>query len=122
MKSKPTVLEILAHHITTEKIEVNELAPYHQNFIKGVKLIMADAGLDNIKETAALIGIPYMAMWKIVDGTNKPSIENCIKLLKVGKFSAQWLLMNEGDIYFEKTLSLHAIAKELATIKKTLTK
>jgi predicted transcriptional regulator len=96
----------------------NKLTAYHQNFIKGVKMIMAVANLDSTKAAAEHIGIPYMAMWKIMDGTNKPTVDNCIKLIKKGKFNANWLFMNTGEIYYKQQISLDNILTELQSIKR----
>jgi molybdenum-dependent DNA-binding transcriptional regulator ModE len=97
-----------------------KLTPYHTNFIKAVKMVIADRKLETTKEAAEYIGINYMAMWKIMDGTNKPTADNCVKLLKKGKFNANWLFLNEGEMYYNDEANLHNIITELQAIKKRI--
>jgi hypothetical protein len=94
-----------------------KLQSYHQNFIKGVRLIMANRNIDSTKAVAEYIGINYMSMWKIMDGTNKPTVENCIKLLKKGKFNANWLFLNIGDINMQQQTEMDSIMSEIKSIR-----
>lgn len=65
---------------------------YHQNFIAGVKMLMADRELTSLKEAGTLLGISYMSLYKVMDGTNKPTIEQILLLCEKSGFSADWIL------------------------------
>ena len=82
---------------------------YKDNFIAGVKILMADAQLENYKIAALHIGIAYMSLYKIMDGTRSPTIEQCITLCEKAGYNANWLLMGKGEMYLSKQMTLDEI-------------
>lgn len=89
---------------------------YHQNFITAIRQLMADKPeLDSVKAAAAYLGIAYMSIHKIMDGTNRPTADQGIILCNKGGFSANWLFLNKGE---EKM----ADAATLVEIKKLMKK
>ncbi len=68
-----------------------------QNFITGIRHLMADQGLDTVKAAATFLGVKYMSLHKIMDGTNSPTVAQCITLCEKAGYSANWLLLNMGS-------------------------
>jgi hypothetical protein len=95
---------------------------YHDNFIAAVKLIMADQVLDSTKAAAEYLGINYMSMWKIMDGTNKPTVDQGILLCIKGNFSANWMFLSKGEVYYQEALTLTKMSKQLDSIDKLIKK
>jgi transcriptional regulator with XRE-family HTH domain len=93
---------------------------YQKNFIAGIKLLMADNELINMKEVAAYVGISYMSLWKIMEGANKPTVDQCLLLCKKADYSANWLFLNIGPKTISEELSLSLVFKKLDEIKKKL--
>lgn len=95
---------------------------YHQNFIAGVKLLMADQELTSVKEAAGHLGISYMTLYKVMDGTNRPTIEQVILLCEKAGFSADWVLglsVNAFRNRPEKT-PLQVLKESLFSFEKSL--
>ncbi|MGN6354615.1 MAG: hypothetical protein ACTHLB_14580 [Parafilimonas sp.] len=86
-----------------------DLTTYHKNFIAGVRMLMSEHDLETVKDAAAFLDIPYQAFWKVMDGTNKPSVENCLKLLQKGDYSANWLFLNKGNKHLTEQATLNTI-------------
>lgn len=88
---------------------------YHQNFIKGVKLLMAEnLELVGTKEVAEFLGMSYMALYKVMDGSNKPTAELCITLCKKAGYSANWIFLNTGSIMLQEQATLNKILKKIS--------
>ena len=94
---------------------------YQENFIAAVKMVMANEVLDSTKAVAEYLGISYMSLWKVMDGSNKPTVDQGILICKKGGFSANWLFLNVGEIYYKQELELTKLMKELKSIRKDLT-
>jgi hypothetical protein len=95
---------------------------YHDNFIAAIKILMANEVLDSTKAAAEYLGISYMSMWKIMDGTNKPTVDQGVVLCKKGGFSANWLFLSKGEMYYKDALNLIKISNRLDFIVESLNK
>ncbi|MBK7885177.1 MAG: helix-turn-helix transcriptional regulator [Chitinophagaceae bacterium] len=93
---------------------------YQENFIAAVKYYMAENNISHIKVASRKLNVGYMALYKIMNGTNGPSVEMCILLCKKAGFSANWLLLNKGEIYINDEESLSKIFTELKDLKHKL--
>lgn len=93
---------------------------YQENFIAGVKLWMAQKKIGNLKKAAPKLEMGYMALFKIMDGTNNPTVDVCIKLCKEAGYSANWLLLNEGEILLKDQENMSKIFSEIKNIKRRL--
>ena len=94
---------------------MKKLTSYHQNFIKGIKLLMAkNLDLFGTKEVAEFLGINYMALYKVLDGSNKPTTELCIMLCQKAGYSANWMFLNKGEIMLQEQATLNKILKKVS--------
>jgi hypothetical protein len=93
---------------------------YHDNFIVAVKILMANEVLDSNKSAAEFLGISYMSLWKIMDGTNKPTVDQGIVLCIKGNFSANWMFLSKGEVYYQTALELSKVSKKLSSIEQLL--
>jgi hypothetical protein len=82
---------------------------YATNFKKAAKILMAEKDLDTIGDLAEYVEIPKGSLYKIMDGSNKPTVEQCITLSKKGGFSLNWMLMGRGDMYMKTEATLSKI-------------
>lgn len=99
---------------------MSPLEQYHKNFIKGVKLLMAEnENLPGIKEVADFLEISYMALYKIMDGTNRPTAELGITLCKKAGYSGNWMFLNKGVAKFEDQATLNKILKKILVKSQT---
>lgn len=89
------------------------LPSYHQNFITAVRLLMAKRGHENLKDVAPELAMQYMALYKVMTGVNRPSIELCIRVCELGGFSANWMFLNKGDRDLTTQISLNKIMRFL---------
>lgn len=97
-----------------------KIRTYQENFIAGVKHWMAENNISNIKAAAIELKIGYMALYKIMDGTNSPTVDACIMLCKKAGYSANWLLLNKGEISINDEENLSKIFTELKELKRKL--
>lgn len=86
---------------------------YRDNFIKGVKIVMANANLDTLKDAAEHLGINYMTLYKIMGRNNFPTVDQCVTLCLKGGFSANWLFLNKGSKEMGEVLTLEKIYRKL---------
>lgn len=87
---------------------------YQQNFITGVRMLMAsNAELDTLQKTADHLEIGYMALYKVMDGTNNPTTELCIRLCQKAGYSANWLFLDQGQMYQEEEMEMKDLIKAL---------
>jgi hypothetical protein len=90
---------------------------YQENFIKGVRTFMIDMKLDSIKEASDTLGMSYQTLYKIMDRTNKPTVDHGVNLCGKGGFDANWLFLNRGEMYQTKQATLNGIMREVQRIK-----
>jgi hypothetical protein len=93
---------------------------YHKNFIEGIKLLMASEELINMKEVATFLGIAYMSLWKIMEGNNKPTVEQCVILCTKGKFTANWMFTNKGPKTVTEELNFKLVLNKIEELNKKL--
>jgi hypothetical protein len=97
--------------------------PYKENFIAGIRHLMADhPELDTVKAAAGFLGINYMSLHKIMDGTNSPTIAQCITLCEKAGYNANWLLLNQGEIYYKQEVNMEKLFAELKGIRDEMAK
>lgn len=90
------------------------LPSYHKNFITAVRLLMAEReDLSTTQQVADWLEIKYMALYKVMDGTNRPTVDLCVRLCEKGGFSANWLFLNKGDRDLKTQASLNKIMRLL---------
>lgn len=96
-----------------------DIDPYffHENFKKGVRMYMAEKGIEKLKEAAASLEINYMTLYKIMNSSNKPTIEQCVILCTKANYSANWLLLNRGEPKIKVEATLDKIYNELKALK-----
>jgi len=87
---------------------------HRDNFIKAVKIIMADQNIDTIKAVAEYVGIPYLSLYKIMNREKQPTIEQCNIVILKGGFSANWLYLNKGAKLMGEVATLEKILKRLS--------
>ncbi len=97
-----------------------KIRTYQENFIAGVKYWMAKNNIPSIKEAAKQLEIGYMALYKVMDGTNNPTVDACILLCKKAGYSANWLLLNKGEISINDQENITQIFKEIRDLKNKL--
>lgn len=102
------------------KKEKKHLSQYHLNFIEGVRLMMASRQLESLKDAAEFLGVPKLSLYKIMDGTNKPTADQGILLCQKGEFQANWLFTNTGKSTGDEAPDLSVIHEQLKEIKKLL--
>lgn len=95
---------------------------YCENFTKAVRLIMAEAALDSVKDVSGHIGISYMTLYKIMNGNNKPTVDQIILVCLKGGFSPTWMLLNKGEKKIANALTMQKMANDLAVIKQEVLK
>lgn len=95
---------------------------YPENFRKAVRHWMADNDLENVRKAAPLLNLTYMALYKIMDGTNSPTAEHGINLCRLAGFDANWLFLNIGEMYHQQTQSLYIMNRNIKEIKQLLTR
>jgi selenophosphate synthase len=93
---------------------------YQENFIAGIKLLMAEEQLKDIKEAADFLNIKYMTLYKIMDGTNKPTVDQGILLCNKAGYSANWLFLNKGEILMDTEKTLNDLFKDIRDLKSKL--
>lgn len=98
----------------------NQSKTYHDRFIEAVRLIKAEHNLSSDKEAATFLGLNYMTLYKIMDGSNKPTVEQSIALCNKCGYSANWLFLNKGERLYEEAIQVKQIVKELKEIKALL--
>ena len=90
---------------------------YQENFIEGVRMFMVMNNTDSVKAVASILGITYMSLYKVMDSSNKPTVEQGIILCNIAGYSANWLFMNKGQIYYSQELESIKISKELKALR-----
>jgi len=81
---------------------------------------MADRQLHTLKNAASHTGIAYMSLYKIMNGEQKPTVEQCILVCQNGGFSANWLFLGIGEMRLKEQISLNAIEVQLKELKTLL--
>ena len=93
---------------------------YAHRYQAGVKYIMADRRLETLKEAAEYLKINYMSLYKIMDGSANPTVLQCIILCNKGGFSANWLLLDLGEIKYSSEVESANMMAEIRSIKHIL--
>ena len=78
---------------------------------------MAKEGISNNKEASKLLGVNYMAFYKVMDGTNKPTADLGILLCKKAGYSANWLFLNSGEVYYQDEVDIGKLMKEVKSLR-----
>ena len=79
--------------------------------------MMAKESLETLKEAAAFLGLSYMGLYKVMDKSNKPTVEHGIILCAKAGYSANWLFLSKGSVYYKDEISLQEILKSLNELK-----
>lgn len=98
------------------------LLTYQQRFRAAVRLIMANSGIDSIKDAAQILGLKHLTLYKIMDESNNPTVDQCIAVCDKGGFSANWLFLNRGEVYLKDEADIKALMKEVKSIRTKLFK
>lgn len=93
---------------------------FHENFIAAVKQVQANESLNSMQAAAEFLGIAYMTLYKIMDGSQKPTVEHGIAICKKGGFSANWLFLNKGEIYYNDEVEAEKINKNLKSLRDAI--
>lgn len=93
---------------------------YHEKFIEAVRFMKAEHNLSSDKDAAVFLDIKYMSLYKILDGSNKPTVEQGISLCNKCGYSANWLFLNKGERLYDETIQMEKVIKELKEIKALL--
>lgn len=93
---------------------------YQANFIAGIQHLMAERGIDNLKAAGEHLGIAYMSLYKIMDGTRNPTVEQCTTLCLKAGYSANWLFLNSGEMVLKRQITLEKIGKAIDDINAKL--
>lgn len=99
----------------------NNKSTYPENFRKAVRYWMADNDIGSIRQAAPHLNLTYMALYKILDGTNNPTVEHGITLCLKAGIDANWLFLNTGSMRFEESATLSRLSQEVTEIKQLLT-
>ena len=95
---------------------------YQNNFIEGVKMMMAKESLETLKEAATFLGLSYMGLYKVMDKSNKPTVEHGIILCTKAGYSANWLFLSKGSVYYKDEIDLKEIKVQLDNINASISK
>jgi DNA-binding XRE family transcriptional regulator len=82
---------------------------YQINFNKALKQFMIDQEFETVKDAAGKLKIEYQTLNKIYTGGQEPRIKHCIILCNAGKFSANWMFLNKGDMRLGHQATLNEI-------------
>lgn len=93
---------------------------YHENFIKAIRLLMAEWGLESLKDVAGELGISYMILYKIMTKKSSPTIDQCIIVCLRGGFSANWMFLNKGQRQMNEITTMDKVIRRLANIENKL--
>lgn len=111
MKDGKTILrEVL-------KVQSKPKNTYHDNFIEGVKRLIGSEKLDSVKKAASFLGIKHMTLYKVMDRTNKPTVEHCIILCDKAGYSANWLFLNRGEALIDTEVTMDKMMKEIKALR-----
>jgi hypothetical protein len=95
---------------------------YQDRFREGVHQLMGARGLKSLQEVATILEIKYMALYKVMDGSNNPTTDLCIRLCKEAKLNANWLFLDEGPMMMRDHYGLHELQKEISVMRRMLVK
>ena len=95
---------------------------YQDNFRLAIQLLMSERRLDNLRQAAELLDMKYMALYKVMDGSNNPTTDLCIRLCKEGGFSANWMFLGIGDRYLKAQNTLEQLGKNLQRLNQKIDK
>lgn len=93
---------------------------YQENFIEGVRMFMAKNNTDSVKAVASILGITYMTLYKVLDGSNKPTVDQGILLCNKAGYSANWLFLDRLPIYYDEEITLKSIQKSIESINNRI--
>lgn len=93
---------------------------YAERFRSAVRLVMVDRQLETIKQAAEHLKINYMTLYKIMSNDARPTVDHCIVLMQKGGFSANWLMLDKGEVYYSTEMESSKLAKQIAEIKDLL--
>lgn len=93
---------------------------YQDNFIAGVRELQAKNDLDSTQAAAEFLGIAYMTLYKIMDKSQNPTVEHGILLCKKGGYSANWLFLNKGEIYYNDEVEAEKINQNLKSLRDAI--
>lgn len=90
---------------------------YHDRFIEAVLLLQAKLNLVNLKDISNELGINYMTLYKIMDKTNRPTVDQCITVIMRGGYDANWLFMGKGQKLASENISLKDIKAAILRVE-----
>lgn len=95
---------------------------YHERFIKAVLYLQADLGLTTLKDMARELPIPYMTLYKLMGKAKgyKPTIEQCLIVLRRGGYNANWLFLGKGELKYQESLSAIKLAAAVKRIEEAV--
>ena len=83
-------------------------------------MFMAKNNTDSVKAVASILGITYMSLYKVMDGSNKPTVEQGILLCNCAGYSANWLFLDKLPIYYTEEITLNKIHKSIINLNNRL--
>lgn len=81
---------------------------------------MANNNIGTLQAASVELGIAYQSLNKIVAGPRFPTIEQCIILCEKGGYSANWLLLDMGEMQIGTQESLNSIAKAIRSLRSKI--
>jgi len=90
---------------------------YQNNFIAGVRMLMAKRDMESLKDAAVFLKINYQALYKIMDKSNEPRATHGITLCNKAGYSANWLFLNKGEIYFNDEVDKLNIIEQIKALR-----
>jgi hypothetical protein len=95
---------------------------YQDRFIEALFHFMADKGLQDRKDLPEHLDISYMTLIKIIDRSQKPTVQQCVELCMKGGYSANWLFLGIGEMKMSLQASMNEILVTLRRVHKTVHK
>lgn len=89
---------------------------YRENFIKLIKVLMADTGIDYYKDCAAYLGIPIVTMNQIMSRGQYPTTDQGQVLCIKGGFNANFLWLNKPPVKMQELSNMAEIKKYMKEI------
>lgn len=93
---------------------------YQDRFIEAVIMLQSRFGLPNLKDIAVELDINYMTLYKIMDRSNRPTVDHCVTILVRGGYDANWLFLGKGGKIASENTTLKEIKSSLTRIEATL--
>jgi hypothetical protein len=89
------------------------LLQYQKNFKTGIQYAQAKYGFDTLVQLSEWLGVSFQTMHKLFALKQFPTVEHGIVLCKKAGFNANWLFLNEGEMFKEYQVTLIEVRKVL---------